>query len=89
MAKALDGVAMQSYEIRLHKVDGEYSASCFSAFVSDRDAMASAQVLLNERLPSAAVWSEARRVGVVYRGARQPLPPAQVLAPNANTPPHG
>jgi hypothetical protein len=64
---------MQSYEIRLHRADGEYSASCFSAFVSDRDALASARVLLNERLPSAAVWSDARRVGQVYRGAPQSL----------------
>jgi len=67
----VDGVAMQSYEIRLHKADGEYSASCFSAFVSDRDALASALILLNERLPSAAVWAEARRVGEVYRRQHQ------------------
>jgi hypothetical protein len=67
---------MQSYEIRLHRADGEYSASCFSAFVSDRDALASAQILLNEHLPSAAVWAEARRVGEVYRSARQVLPAA-------------
>ena len=40
---------MRSYEIRLHRADGEYSASCFSAFVSDRDALASALVLLSER----------------------------------------
>ena len=64
---------MQSYEIRLHRADGEYSASCFSAFVSDRDALASARVLLNERLPSAAVWEGWRRVGQVYRSAPQPL----------------
>jgi hypothetical protein len=63
---------MQSYEIRLHRTDGEYSASCFSAFISDRDALASAKVLLSERLPSAAVWQEARRVGEVFRHARQP-----------------
>ena len=74
MIWVVDGVVMQSYEIRLHKADGEYSASCFSAFVSDRDALASAQVLLNERLPSAAVWAEARRVGEVYRSARQSMP---------------
>ena len=69
----MDGVAMQSYEIRLHRADGEYSASCFSAFVSDRDALASARMLLNERLPSASVWSDARRVGQVFRGAQQTL----------------
>ena len=63
---------MQSYEIRLHRADGEYSASCFSAFISDRDALASAQVLLSDRLPSAAVWEDARRVGEVFRNARQP-----------------
>jgi hypothetical protein len=68
-----DGVVMQSYEIRLHKADGEYSASCFAAFVSDRDAMASARMLLNERLPSAAVWADTRRVGQVYRSAPRPL----------------
>lgn len=67
---------MQSYEIRLHRADGEYSASCFSAFVSDRDALASAQVLLNPRLPSAAVWEGGRRVGEVYRNAAQSLPAA-------------
>jgi len=69
MARTVDGVSMQSYEIRLHRAEGEYSASCFSAFVSDRDALASARVLLNERLPSAAVWNDARRVGQVYRSA--------------------
>lgn len=63
---------MRSYEIRLHRADGEYSASCFSAFVSDRDALASALVLLSERLPSAAVWEDARRVGEVFRPTRQP-----------------
>ena len=68
----VDGVVMQSYEIRLHRADGEYSASCFSAFVSDRDALASARMLLNERLPSAAVWADTRRVGQVYRCAPQP-----------------
>ena len=73
MSWVVNGVVMQSYEIRLHRADGEYSASCFSAFVSDRDALASARMLLNERLPSAAVWADARRVGQVYRGAQQTL----------------
>jgi hypothetical protein len=67
---------MQSYEIRLHRADGGYSASCFSAFVSDRDALASAKVLLNERLPSAAVWEGGRRVGQVYRSAARAMPAA-------------
>jgi hypothetical protein len=63
---------MQTYEIRLHRADGEYSASCFSAFISDLDALASARVLLNERLPTAAVWEDARRVGEVHRSAKLP-----------------
>jgi hypothetical protein len=73
MFRVLDGVAMQNYEIRLHKADGRYSASCFSAFVSDRDALASARMLLSEGLPSATVWADSRRVGVVARSAPQPL----------------
>lgn len=72
MGRVVDGVVMRSYEIRLHRADGGYSASCFGAFVSDRDALASAKILLSERLPSAAVWDENRRVGQVYR--RSPLP---------------
>jgi hypothetical protein len=72
MAQTVDGVVMQSYEIRLHRPDGGYSASCFSAFISDRDAMASARALLSEKLPSAAVWDDTRRVGQVYRSAAQP-----------------
>jgi len=65
---------MQNYEIRLHRTDGEYSVSYFSAFYSDRDALASARTLLNEHLPSAAVWNDKERVGQVYRAApRLPL----------------
>jgi len=63
------GPAMRPYEIRLHRTDGEYSASYFSAFFSDQDALASARLLLNERLPSAAVWTDTGRVGQVYRAA--------------------
>jgi len=64
---------MRAYEIRLHRADGEYSASYFSAFFSDQDAMASARLLLNERLPSAAVWADTGRVGQVYRAATNRL----------------
>jgi hypothetical protein len=63
---------MQNYEIRLHRSDGEYSASYFSTFYSDRDALASARTLLNEGLPSAAVWNDKERVGQVYRAALKP-----------------
>jgi hypothetical protein len=63
------GPALQNYEIRLHRTDGEYSASYFSAFYSDQDALASARILLSERLPSAAVWNDKERVGAVYRAA--------------------
>jgi len=63
------GPVLQDYEIRLHRIDGEYSASYFSAFFSDQDALASARLLLNERLPTAAVWTGTRRVGQVYRAA--------------------
>jgi hypothetical protein len=79
---------MRSYEIRLYRADGEYSASCFSAYISDRDAMASARVLLTERLPSAAVWEDARRVGDVHRSAKQPLPAAKGIATFGNLPRH-
>lgn len=65
------GPALQNYEIRLHRIDGEYSVSYFSAFYSDQDALASARILLNERLPSAAVWNDKERVGQVYRAAPQ------------------
>lgn len=64
---------MQSYEIRLHRSDGEYSASFFSTFYSDRDALASARTLLNEGLPSAAVWNDKERVGQVSRAASNTL----------------
>jgi len=60
---------MSCYEIRLHGPDGEYSASCFSVHASDRTALISARQLLNERLPSAGIWHDGRRVGVVYRAA--------------------
>lgn len=60
---------MQNYEIRLHRTDGGYAISYFSAFYSDQDALASARILLNEHLPSAAVWNDKERVGQVYRAA--------------------
>jgi|KBSMisStaDraftv2_1062788.scaffolds.fasta_scaffold1139263_2 hypothetical protein len=63
------GPVMRDYEIRLHRADGEYSASYFSAFFSDQDALASARLLLSERLPSAAVWTDKGRIGQVYRAA--------------------
>jgi hypothetical protein len=63
------GPTLQNYEIRLHRSDGGYSVSYFSAFYSDQDALTSARILLNERLPSAAVWNDRERVGQVYRAA--------------------
>jgi hypothetical protein len=63
------GPVLQNYEIRLHRTDGEYSVSYFSAYFSDQDALASARILLSERLTSAAVWNDNGRVGQVYRAA--------------------
>jgi len=62
---------MENYEFRFYRPDGEYSACCYCACISDRNALRTAHALLNPRLPTASVWMGAKNVGEVYLKAPQ------------------
>jgi len=58
---------MQSYEVRFYRLNGVFSVHCFANFASDRHAVSSTRLLLDEKLPMAAVWQEGRLVAEVSR----------------------
>jgi hypothetical protein len=55
------------YEIRFYRCDGSFSVLCLVNFASDRHAVSSARLLLDDQLPTAAVWQENRLVADVRR----------------------
>ncbi len=56
---------MGNYEFRFYRLDGEYSACCYYACVSDYSALRCVRVMLNPTLPSASIWLGSRYVGQV------------------------
>jgi hypothetical protein len=56
---------MQAYEIRFYRGSGALSVLCLVNFASDRHAISSTRLLLNEALPQAAISLEGRAVADV------------------------
>ena len=53
----------QPYEIRFYRNTGKLSLLWMINFASDRHAMSSARLLLDDTLPTATVWQDGRAVG--------------------------
>jgi hypothetical protein len=53
---------MPAYEVLLFRPDGVLSVVCLASFASDRHAISSARLLLDERLPAARLRQDERPV---------------------------
>jgi hypothetical protein len=61
----------QPYELRFYRKDGAFSLLCMVSFTSDNHAVSSARLLLDDNLPTAAVWQDDRLIANVMRPSSQ------------------